>query len=47
MFKPNSVIIYVKNIDISTDFYTKILEQNPIETYPGFAVFSLKDDFIL
>ena len=47
MFKPNSIIIYVKNIDISTDFYTKILEQNPIETYPGFAVFLLKDDFIL
>ena len=47
MFKPNSVIIYVKNIDISTDFYTKILKQNPIETYPGFAVFLLKGDFIL
>lgn len=39
MFKPNSIIIYVKNVDISTNFYTKLFAQEPIETYPGFAVF--------
>ena len=47
MFKPNSIIIYVKNVDISTDFYTKLFAQEPIETYPGFAVFLLKDEFVL
>lgn len=25
MFKPNSVIVYVKDVDASTEFYTKIL----------------------
>lgn len=47
MFKPNSVIIYVKDVNISTSFYTKILGQTPVETYPGFAVFLLNDNFIL
>lgn len=47
MFKPNSVIIYVKDANISANFYTKILGQPPIETYPGFAVFLLNDNFVL
>ncbi|PIT41410.1 VOC family protein [Snodgrassella alvi] len=47
MFKPNSVIVYVKDVDTSTEFYTKILGRPPINTYPGFAVFLLKDNFIL
>ncbi|MCX8748841.1 hypothetical protein J3U75_05495 [Snodgrassella sp. B3088] len=36
-----------KNVDISTEFYTKILGRPSINTYPGFAVFLLKDNFIL
>lgn len=47
MFKPNSVIIYVKDANISANFYTKILGRPPIETYPGFAVFLLNDNFVL
>ena len=47
MFKPNSVIVYVKDVDISREFYTKILGRQPVKTYPGFAVFLLNDNFIL
>ncbi|MFU2059870.1 VOC family protein [Avibacterium volantium] len=47
MFKPNSIILYVDNVDISTEFYKSILGEGPIEAYPGFSVFSLKDGFIL
>ncbi|WP_430875477.1 VOC family protein [Gilliamella sp. G0441] len=47
MFKPNSVIVYVKDVDASTEFYAKILGRPPVKTYPGFAVFLLNDNFIL
>lgn len=47
MFKPNSVIVYVKDVDVSTSFYTKVLGYPPVETYPDFAVFLLNDNFIL
>lgn len=47
MFKPNSIILYVDNVDISTEFYKSILGEGPIEAFPGFSVFSLKDGFIL
>ncbi|MFQ1005371.1 VOC family protein [Gilliamella sp. CG22] len=47
MFKPNSVIVYVKDVDASTEFYTKILGRPPVETYPGFAVFLMNNNFIL
>lgn len=39
MFNPNSVIAYVKDADVSTEFYTKILGRPPVKTYPGFAIF--------
>lgn len=47
MFKPNSIIIYVENVDKSTDFYIKILKSEPIERYLEFSVFALSNDFIL
>ncbi|OKB65571.1 phenazine biosynthesis protein [Serratia marcescens] len=47
MFKPNSVILYVDNVEASTAFYQAILGEGPIEAFPGFSVFSLKDGFIL
>jgi catechol 2,3-dioxygenase-like lactoylglutathione lyase family enzyme len=47
MFKPNSVILYVNDVDVSTKFYESIFGEKPIEAFPGFSVFSLKDGFIL
>lgn len=47
MFKPNSVILYVDNVEVSTAFYESILGKGPIESFPGFSVFSLNDGFIL
>lgn len=47
MFKPNSVILYVDNVDVSVEFYKTIFGDEPIEAFPGFAVFSLNDGFIL
>lgn len=47
MFKPNSIIIYVDNVSLSTEFYKKILKSSPLETYEEFSVFSLGADFIL
>lgn len=47
MFKPNSVILYVDDVDASTAFYKAIFGEDPIEAFPGFSVFSLKDGFIL
>lgn len=36
MFKPNSVILYVDNVEASTAFYSAILGEVPIEAFPGF-----------
>lgn len=47
MFKPNSVILYVDDVDASTAFYKATFGEDPIEAFPGFSVFSLKDGFIL
>lgn len=47
MFKPNSIILYVTDVDKSTVFYSKILKAEPIEQYSEFSVFALSDDFIL
>lgn len=47
MFKPNSVILYVDNVEVSTEFYKSLFSEGPIEAFPGFSVFSLKGGFIL
>jgi len=46
-FVPNSVILYVSDVEASTAFYSRILGHGPIETYPGFSVFALSDDVTL
>ncbi|AFI90014.1 phenazine biosynthesis protein [Pectobacterium parmentieri] len=47
MFKPNSLIIYVEDVSLSTEFYKKILKSDPLETYEEFSVFPLASEFIL
>lgn len=47
MFKPNSIILYVTDVDKSTIFYSNILKAEPIEQYSEFSVFALSNNFIL
>ena len=46
-FVPNSVILYVSDVEASTTFYHRILGHEPIKTYPGFSVFALSDNVTL
>ena len=46
-FVPNSIILYVSDVEVSTTFYREILGHGPIKTYPGFSVFALSDDVTL
>lgn len=46
-FSPNTVILYVADVDASTDFYRKVLGADPLETFEGFAVFGLHDSVAL
>ena len=47
MFKPNSIILYVSDVEKSTRFYTRLLNAEPVEQYSEFSVFTLSDDMIL
>ncbi|EMO7836180.1 TPA: VOC family protein [Morganella morganii] len=47
MFKPNSIILYVIDVEKSTRFYTRLLNAEPVEQYSEFSVFALSDDMIL
>ncbi|MGG9999370.1 VOC family protein [Pseudovibrio ascidiaceicola] len=47
MFKPNSVILYVEDVEKSTEFYTDVLQSGPIERFQEFSLFSLGDDVTL
>ncbi|UFK98177.1 VOC family protein [Kaistella faecalis] len=40
-------ILYVENQEISTDFYTKILQQPKQLNVPGMTEFELSSDFVL
>lgn len=46
-FYPNSLILYVSDVDISTEFYRKILKAEPLQRFEDFTVFSLSDQFVL
>ena len=46
-FVPNSVILYVSDVEAITTFYREILGHGPIKTYPGFSVFTLSDEMTL
>ncbi len=47
MFRPNSIILYVDDVERSTQFYKEIIHNDPIESYEDFSVFALTDTFIL
>ncbi|MEF2482173.1 VOC family protein [Vibrio mimicus] len=47
MFKPNSLILYVSDVEKSTNFYNMIFSCQPVETYQDFTLYFLKDDFML
>lgn len=44
---PTSVILYVSDVQASTEFYRTILGSDPVATYVGFAVFALCDTVTL
>ncbi|KZL20126.1 Glyoxalase-like domain protein [Pseudovibrio axinellae] len=47
MFKPNSVILYVDDVEKSTEFYSDVLQSGPIERFQEFSLFSLGEDVTL
>ncbi|OKL42257.1 VOC family protein [Pseudovibrio exalbescens] len=47
MFNPNSVILYVTDVNKSTDFYKKVLEKDPEESFSEFSLFLLEGNFML
>ncbi|KZL29402.1 VOC family protein [Pseudovibrio sp. Ad37] len=47
MFKPNSVILYVEDVEKSTKFYADVLQSSPVERFQEFSLFSLGDDVTL
>ncbi|MDR1077277.1 MAG: VOC family protein [Propionibacteriaceae bacterium] len=46
-FQPDSLILYVDRVDLSTEFYRTILGADPVETFDGFAVFALGGGFTI
>ncbi|MBL4829507.1 MAG: VOC family protein [Aliivibrio sp.] len=47
MFKPNSVIIYVSDVETSTKFYNRVFSSQPIESFKDFSLYMLTDGFML
>ncbi|MCM5557285.1 VOC family protein [Pleomorphomonas sp. JP5] len=47
MFRANSLILYVDDVDRSTAFYRDILKADPVATYQDFSVFALSDNFVV
>lgn len=43
-YAPTSIILYVKDVDASTEFYRLALGKDPVATFEDFAVFALTDD---
>lgn len=46
-FRPDSLILYVDDTDVSTNFYADLLEAEPVERVPDFSVFALGGGFVL
>ncbi|MES2208538.1 MAG: VOC family protein [Pseudomonadota bacterium] len=44
---PNYTILYVKSIQNSTDFYTKLLKKAPLQASPTFSLFALDSGLML
>ena len=43
MFKPSTLLQYVRDVTASATFYSSILGTPPVEQSPGFALFLLGD----
>ena len=43
MFKPSTLLQYVRDVTASATFYSGILGKPPVEQSPGFALFLLGD----
>jgi catechol 2,3-dioxygenase-like lactoylglutathione lyase family enzyme len=41
MFEPHIIILYVKNVPASAEFYAGLLGKPPVESSPNFAMFTL------
>jgi predicted lactoylglutathione lyase len=46
-FSPDSIILYVNDVALSTEFYRQILDKDPLETFEDFTVFALTDRMTL
>nr|WP_244664849.1 hypothetical protein [Candidatus Symbiopectobacterium sp. 'North America'] len=46
-FAPNSLILYVQDVDVSARFYQTLLGAPPLETFPDFTLFALQPEFSL
>ena len=46
-FTPNSLILYVQDVDASAHFYASLFGVAPLETFPDFILFALQPDFSL
>ncbi|RLP10008.1 VOC family protein [Propionibacterium australiense] len=47
VFVPNSIVLYVADIERSAAFYSELLGAGPQETFEGFAVFALAGSMTL
>jgi PhnB protein len=47
MIKKSQFILYVENQSVSTEFYSKLLNQEPILNVPGMTEFKLTENSIL
>ncbi len=47
MQAPNFILLYVENPLSSSQFYTQLLEKNPIESSPTFVLFALANGLML
>ena len=47
MAMPNFVIFYVSGIEKSINFYSRLLQKNPIQSSSSFAMFALSENLML
>ncbi|RDL49351.1 Phenazine antibiotic resistance protein EhpR [Ensifer sp. M14] len=47
MAKANLIILYVANPLASVSFYSKLLDKEPLVSFPTFSSFELQDGFVL
>jgi len=47
MTEPNFVLLYVDNPQLSAEFYGRLLEREPVESSPTFALFALQSGVML